>query len=311
MYYPYFRGKQYELIAIRESASTLAEKNFVPIIEPVKKRLSGLRRTLDTLFDQDAHVILITNPQIGDHSDDNSDLTNFIKENYQEEQKLIRGLLLTEDKSVAEAVQSCEKLDQEIALIHVGFSHAGELYREIQCIENIDAHVFFENRCGKLYRDHFEDHAKRILVRDGFKKRNNRDYPSIEFFSELHVTFEQEDVDGFGDFLILGNDYSERGGPAYTVTIHLTYIDPDRMDEMHIRHSKSDRQDTPIDPAGKFAEALAKLIIVLDEDNNNILNTGAVTKFRDLHQKGHFPGLGYVKKLSMLHHIETLAQYFP
>jgi hypothetical protein len=29
-----------------------------------------------------------------------------------------------------------------------------------------------------------------------------------------------------------------------------------------------------------------------------------------LHADGHFPGLGYVKKLSMSHHIETLAHYF-
>jgi hypothetical protein len=29
-----------------------------------------------------------------------------------------------------------------------------------------------------------------------------------------------------------------------------------------------------------------------------------------LYEQGHFPGLGYVKKLSMNHHIETLARYF-
>ena len=31
MYYPYFRGKQYELITIRETSKLLAEKNFVPV----------------------------------------------------------------------------------------------------------------------------------------------------------------------------------------------------------------------------------------------------------------------------------------
>jgi hypothetical protein len=35
----------------------------------------------------------------------------------------------------------------------------------------------------------------------------------------------------------------------------------------------------------------------------------AVEEFRWLHEKRHFPGLGYVKKLSMNHHIETLADY--
>lgn len=310
MYYPYFRGKQYELIAIRESVSTLAERNFVPIIEPVKRRLSGLHKTLDKLFEENAHVILITNPQKGDHSNDNSDIINFIKEEYPKQPKLICGLLITEETSVPEVIQSCENFRQEIALIHAGFSHARELSREIESVENINAHIFFENRCGKLYQTHFKDHPRRILIRDGFEKRLNKDYPGAEFFSELHATFEQEGMNGFGDFLIVGNEYSETGGPAYTVTIHLTYIDPDRNDEMHIRHFKSDRQDTPRDPAGKFAEALAKLVTALDEDHGKILKTPAVAEFQNLHQKGHFPGLGYVKKLSMLHHIETLGQYF-
>ncbi len=32
-------------------------------------------------------------------------------------------------------------------------------------------------------------------------------------------------------------------------------------------------------------------------------------EFRVLHETGHFPGLGYVKKLSIRHHLETLAAY--
>ena len=43
---------------------------------------------------------------------------------------------------------------------------------------------------------------------------------------------------------------------------------------------------------------------------SKVLETSAVKEFRMLHKQGHFPGLGYVKKLSMNHHIETLADYF-
>jgi hypothetical protein len=49
---------------------------------------------------------------------------------------------------------------------------------------------------------------------------------------------------------------------------------------------------------------------VLNRSKSKILETSAVKEFRDLHRQGHFPGLGYVKKLSMNHHIETLADYF-
>ena len=104
-------------------------------------------------------------------------------------------------------------------------------------------------------------------------------------FSDLHATFKLEGMEGFGDFLIVGDEYSEDGGPAYTVAIHLTYIDSDKDDEMHIRHFKSDRQDTPKDPAGKFAEALEKLIRALDQDDNKILETSAVAEFREISRK--------------------------
>ena len=39
-------------------------------------------------------------------------------------------------------------------------------------------------------------------------------------------------MDGFGDFLIVGEDYSEAGGPACAVAIHLTFIDPDQNNSM-------------------------------------------------------------------------------
>jgi hypothetical protein len=42
MYHPYFRGKQYELITIRELAPLFKAAGFCPIIEPVKETLSGL-----------------------------------------------------------------------------------------------------------------------------------------------------------------------------------------------------------------------------------------------------------------------------
>ena len=311
MYHPYFRGRQYELIAIRESAPILAEKNFVPIIEPVKERFGSLRKTLDSLCEKDADVILIMNPHIGDHSDDNTELREFIDEHYGEQQNLIYGLLLVEKTSVAEAIKLCKTFDKEIALIHAGFSQAKKLSEAINGFKNIDTSIFFEGPCGKLYQRHFVNHSNRILIRDGFERRRNKDYPPTEFFSDLHETFKlEEGMDGFGDFLIVGDEYSENGGPAYTVAIHLTYIDSDKDNEMHIRHFKSDRQNTPRDPAGKFAEALEKLISALNQDDNKILETDAVVEFQELHKTGHYPGLGYVKKLSMKHHIETLAKFF-
>ncbi len=38
--------------------------------------------------------------------------------------------------------------------------------------------VFFEANWGKLYRKHFLD-TERILLRDGFRRRRNRDHPPL------------------------------------------------------------------------------------------------------------------------------------
>jgi hypothetical protein len=78
---------------------------------------------------------------------------------------------------------------------------------------------------------------------------------------------------------------------------------------MQVYHFKSHRQDTPQDPAGKFREALAEMMKTLNAPGSKVLETDAVNEFRRLHEQRHFPGLGYVKKLSMKHHIETLADY--
>ena len=199
--------------------------------------------------------------------------------------------------------------DDSPTFIHAGFASAKALVENLGRPTKDQRHIFFDRFCGKLYQKHFKG-AHRVLLKDGFEKKRNRDYEFVEPFSDLHATFPEEGMDGFGDFLIVGDDYIESGGPAYAIAIHLTFIDPAQDDVMKIYHFISDRQDTPLDPAGKFAEALAKMIETLDSHESNLLETDAVEEFRSLHNKGHFPGLGYVKKLSMNHHIETLADYF-
>ena len=309
MYHPYFRGKQYELITIRENAKLLKDSGFVPIIEPVKESLGGLTKALSAVVDAEGEAIVIVNPYHGDHSHNAVSIQALFQNELNENQTISPGVLLSEDVSVGDAIDICDGYEgRVITLIHAGFTEAKSLVQEYG--EGISGmrHVFLEDSCGKLYQRHFKS-AQRILLRDGFEKRTNRKHPSVEFFSDLHATYEEEGMQGFGDFLIVGDDYAESGGPAYSVAIHITFIDPNKDDEMHIHHFKSIRQDDPKDPAGKFAEALDKMIEELDRPDTSILETDAVKEFRDLHGRGHYPGLGYVKKLSMQHHIETLADY--
>jgi hypothetical protein len=310
MYHPYFRGKQYELITIRELAPILKAAGFRPIIEPVRESLAGLHKALDAVVEADGHAVVIVNPHHGDLSGAGKPLTDLLKNKFLNLPGISAGILLKQDTTLDEAL-SCYDAHSGHApvFIHSGFSEAKALADKLGKPTKEQCHVFFEAYCGKLYQKHFNG-AHRVLLRNGFQRKRNRDYELIEPFSDLHATFKDELMDGFGDFLIVGDEFSESGGPAYAVTIHLTFIDPAQDDTMLIYHFKSERQDTPQDPAGKFAEALAEMMVTINAPGSKVLETNAVQEFRALHQQGHFPGLGYVKKLSMNHHIETLADYF-
>ncbi len=310
MYYPYFRGKQFDLLTVREMAPVLSEAGFCSIIEPVRDVLGGLNKALDAVVEADGRAIVIVNPHHGDLSGAGEPLSDMLKEKFLDTEGISAGILLKHDTSINEALTCHQQHSSHSPVfIHAGFSEAKALADRLGTPTKSQCHVFFERYCGKLYLKHFKG-AHRVLLRDGFERKRNRDYEPLEKFSDLHITFEDEGMDGFGDFLIVGDEYSESGGPAYAIAIHLTFIDPDKEDEMWIHHFLSERQDTPKDPAGKFAEALARMMKVLNKPNCKILETEAVQEFRKLHKEGHFPGLGHVKKLSMNHHIATLADYF-
>jgi hypothetical protein len=309
MYHPYFRGKQFELITIRENAPLLAASKFVPIIEPVKEPMSGLERTLDAICDAKGKAIVIVNPHHGVHAGNGDSISGILAEKYIPKPEIAAGLLLKEHTRTAEALECWEQhQDHQITFIHAGFTEAKALATGLGSGLSNTRHVFFEPNCGKLYRKHFEP-CERILLRDGFVVRRNRDHPDVELFSDLHITYPDEGTDGFGDFLTVGDEFYETGGPAYAIAIHITFIDPENDGAMYIYHFKSERQDSPVDPAGKFAEALKAMIKKLDEPGSKVFETEAIKEFRLLHAKRHYPGLGSVKKLSMQHHIETLADY--
>jgi hypothetical protein len=147
--------------------------------------------------------------------------------------------------------------------------------------------------------------GKRVVLCDGFERRRNVDYPQDEEFSSGPGRLDLRSASGWGDYLIVGRGYQAGGGLPHAVAIHITYWAPDGGLQLH--HYLSDSNDGPENTAGKFAEALGKLVADLDQGAYPILETSAMKEFRVLHAKGHYPGLGVVKLLSMYHHLETIC----
>ncbi len=82
----------------------------------------------------------------------------------------------------------------------------------------------------------------------------------------------------------------------------MSYIESDKI---KVRHFTSDSNQDSSDIGGKFAEALQKLVDWCDAEN--ITETEGIRMFKDLYNRGHFPGLGSIKKISTINHIELVA----
>lgn len=319
MYYPVLRGKQFELAAIRDLAkeSTLTSNRVFPVIEPVRENLSALQRTLGVLSQVGMPSGFIINPRVGELSSEDQALLNFYQDQLLPSSSVIHPVLVVGSATTASNINTYRQLvspenSRPLYFLHDSAVEDSVALSELESLsaQNSEVvHLFEDENTSTLYRRKFKD-FQRVLIQDGFiSEDRNKDYKDKDLFTDLHIVYEDFSPAGFGDYQIVGSGYRESGGPAYAVALHLTYIDPGQDAAMFVRHFVSDSNETFADPGNKFAEALKKMINFLDQNSGLIYESQAVKEFRSLHSKGHFPGLGFVKKLSIQHHIELIDHY--
>lgn len=326
-YWPIFRGKQFELLALRDLSESLSGASVNPVIEPVKKRLGGLQRCLQSLKDAAVPASVVINPEVGEFSDTPLGLLQELEKGGDEAES-VRCVLAAADSLVLNlsANLRCEDIDSVVVKL-------GEIYEEdskpslhilargfaepvaVKAILDKNGfkvgpglNILLEDLSSRRHYKTIFEAAQFVWIADGFKKRKNADY--LAYPTELYATalwdYSEFGYEGFGDYSIVGSDYSESGGPAWAVAIHLTSNSNAMVPEMYVHHFVSDDNDSPSFPAEKYAQALEKLKVEVTNPNTTIVRTGAVGEFLRLHENGHYPGLGYVKKLSMMHHLELM-----
>ena len=306
MYFPILRGRQFELLALRECVSNhILSNQIIPIVEPVKAS-STYTKTVDSFIKAGKSIAIIRNPQVGswvkDLKKENNDK---IREHASEQLK---------DTNVISSFYVTSKLSDSIELAAkngISISSLLLLCNNPEYIDNyekvIGDHIPLYNVIPDKGDFRRRIRPNRVMCEDHFPKQTrNIDYLDIEteFFSSDHLYYADDGYKGFSDYSVVGEEYNETGFAPYAVAIHIVYFDEKNI--LRIAHFVSDSNDDISDPARKFSEAVKKLV---DWNKNLKLDTIGIREFEAAYYNKTYPGLGIVKKYSIMHHLELMSKY--
>lgn len=305
MYYPFLRAKKHELLALLAVPSNTFEK-MLPIMEPVAlsdQALASYRNLAKT----GRPAILITNPAHGTLNKNDVQQT-LIRGALSGHDNLVLGYLIEKDFSIRALTDFLdENQSHKKAVIFRATPRQAELNQLSELLQNHPEveHLIFDDRRLIASRV-FEWHPKRVVISDGFQRQTkNADYGPDSSFPTYIDDIAKMDFAGFGDYLIVGDVYTEGGGMGYVVTLHITASDgPD----INVHHFSSDSDSNVRGlPQNKFREACHKLAtsdVVLA-----LPRTTGIKEYLNWHAEDHFPGLGSPKQASMQHHMEMMSRY--
>jgi hypothetical protein len=308
MYYPYFRARQFELIALRELVfENMIQRNIVPVLEPVKKSLNNLTIAHRVFVDNSFSPFFIVNPIVGELPGDTQYYIDYITSL---ENSHFRPAFLYHNNAqyIANCIQNFN-LQNCMLVCYENFNDDNNL-REI-CNNHLISHIMVLEPNKYRGLDRFIKGLDKTYIRldDVFEKQSkNADFLNISAhkFSEEHLYFAEDHYHGFSDFTVLPSEYVDGGSTPRAVAIHLTYVNRDSDNEIWIRHFTSESNDSIANVQGKFAEAAQKAI---DFCNAFRLNNSAITELREYYNNGRYPGLGTVKKISIKNHLHIVNDF--
>ncbi len=308
MYYPLLRGKQFELKALREFSAKYPNTNrIVPIIEPVNQSLSPLIQGIDDMLANSMNFAIIMNPRIGDFKHDNVkfDLLQQKPDLLEHRDNWIPAYLVNKDS--AKILQLIEDSQNEDVMLVI---------KSAIGLDDENMHsLLFSDKVGYIVHD-FETSSRRVKsqlthtekriieLSDCFvSKKRNADYldQEDELFSESPFYYNEDGFYGFSDYTALPSEYVEGGMLPYAIAIHLTYQKAE--DQIFVHHFVSDTNMSQSDPKRKFREAAKKVeTFFADKPHTEAVND-IIERVND---SDGYPGLGYLKKLSISNHLELM-----
>ena len=299
MYFPFLRGRQFELLALRELLENdLIGDNIIPIIEPVRLS-SSLLKTVELFNKKNHQLVFVQNPSVGAYP---------VSMEGEKPNQLYENLEIALDKD--NVIKAYIFQDNNEIVVN-------DMKNSIAIIDSVDDISSYLEACKKekpLYtlipdRRSIKRNVKgeKIILEDSFiKQKRNVDYKNNtdEFFSDWHREYREEGYSGFSDYSIVGSEYSESGFAPKAVAIHIVYLSHE--DDLRVHHFVSENNIDSKDTAGKFGEAVAKIKQWCTE--HKIQETRGLRAFYDYCDTGRYPGLGVVKKCSIMHHLELMSK---
>lgn len=307
MYFPYLRGRQFELIAIRDLALEGSLEKIIPIIEPVKESFNSLSLANKILSDANVNPFLIMNPQVGEVCGNEFHYLNYIKDL---EDSVYRHAFHYSDNAnyILECIDKYN-LNNCMIIALDSFTKEDELSSLCED-ERVKFVVLLEPHRYRSLDRHIKKLDKTYIRLDDLfeKQQRNSDFLNISEhkFSEEHLYYIGDDYQGFGDFTVLPREYIEGGSTPRAVVVNLTYINNQADKQIWIRHFTSDTNDSISNVQGKFAEATKKAIKFCDE--LPLYNSG-VDELRSYLKDAKYPGLGTVKKITIKNHLLVIKSY--
>lgn len=307
MYFPYLRGKQYELLALRDfSTENQGIEKVVPIIEPVKKQFNGLNLAMSTMLANRLQFAIVLNPKDGDfkHPNVNNDIISSLTSLDGTQEGWIPAYIYKRNSEVLINHLVQNNLQQVMIILPNGADVNDEELMNFLRHERV-TYIVNGNNGNRSTRARLLRLNKQLIsLEDRFNnKARNADYsdPDDEFFSDDFAYYNADGLYGFSDYTTLPKDFTEGGMMPYAIAIHLTYQKAE--DQLFIHHFVSDSNFDQSNIRGKFHEAAIKIAPFY----NGIAQTSAVGELiAKANQEEGYPGLGYIKKLSILNHLELI-----
>lgn len=304
MYYPYLRGRQNELMALRNFSEELdVDSKISPIIEPVRQNTNVLVKATQSLNEKNIAYSVILNPEYGDFENQIirvRDIEGFpLTSNFHP--AFILGSL--QPRAIKDIIEGEEYNNVVLILPRTATVEEKEL-TDLFNSEKVFALVTDVSRRSAIHGARTYNKSV-IRLDDKFEKRSSgREYLSIdeELFTEEFAYYEEDRYQGFGDYTVLPNEFNEGGTLPVVLVIHLTYKKD--AHSVYVKHFCSNGENRgKANIQGKFAEAAQKALAFFESIH---YSTNALDVLRSYIEQGKFPGLGMIKKISILHHIELM-----